>query len=347
MRVEDQQSTNMKKKLQQLQKDFATAIKKIADVTGLEKLEAEYFSRKSGQMTNIMKEMKSLSADVKKEVGKLSNDVKNEIQNLITKKREELEAKKWESIKTDEKIDVTAPRLPSKKQGTIHPITQARWDMEDVARSMGFTIEDGPELESDHYVFEAINIPKHHPARDSQDTFYIKGNPEWCMRSHVSNMQGRMLEKYGAPLRAAYPGRSFRNEALDATHEHTFMQFEALVVDKNINIGNLVGIIKELLKGLYKKDDIEVRLRPSYFPFVEPGFELDMKYTDKNGEEKWMEMLGCGLMHPSVIEQAGLDPNEYQGLAFGMGLDRLVMLKHEIEDIRHLRAGDLRFLKQF
>jgi len=337
----------MKKKLEQLQTTFKKAITSITSFKDLEILEQEFFSRKSGHMTMLMKDMKDLSIEVKKEVGKLSNVAKTTMQEMLDKKRAELEAKKWESLAETEKIDVTAPQIPQSRKGSIHPITQARWDMEDVARSMGFIIEDGPELESDHYVFEAINIPKHHPARDSQDTFYIKGNPEWCMRSHVSNMQGRLLEKYGAPIRAAYPGRSFRNEALDATHEHTFMQFEAMVVDKHIDIGHLVGIIKELLKGLYKKDDIEVRLRPSYFPFVEPGFELDMKYIDKNGEEKWMEMLGCGLMHPSVIESAGLDPKEYQGLAFGMGLDRLVMLKHEIEDIRHLRSGDIRFLEQF
>lgn len=336
----------MKKELEQLKKEFASAIAKIKNAEELEALEQTFFSRKSGKMTLAMKDMKDLSEVERREMGQLSNQIKTEMQTAIADKRREFESAIWNTLAESEKIDVTQPALFALEQGTVHPITQARFEMEEVARSMGFIVEDGPELESDYYVFEAINIPPHHPARDSQDTFYIKNHPSWCMRSHVSNMQVRLLEKYGAPLRAAYPGRCFRNEALDAKHEHTFTQFEALVVDKEINIGHLVGIIQELLKGLYKRD-VEVRLRPSYFPFVEPGFELDMKYTDKNGEEKWMEMLGCGLMHPHVLESAGLDPKEWQGLAFGMGLDRLVMLKYGIEDIRHFRSGDLRFLKQF
>lgn len=336
----------MKKDLEKLQKEFSKKIEKIVDIPGLQELEQEYFSRKSGKLTLLMKGMKDLAAEARREMGVFANEVKAVLEKAIIQKQTEFDLKKWDTLVVDEKIDVTLPRLPVHKVGTLHPITQAKQDMEEVARSMGFVIEDGPELESDYYVFEAINIPPHHPARDSQDTFYIKDHPNWCMRSHVSNMQVRLLEKYGAPLRAAYPGRCFRNEALDATHEHTFMQFEAMVVDKEINIGHLVGIIKELLKGLFKRD-VEVRLRPSYFPFVEPGFELDMKYIDKNGQEKWMEMLGCGLMHPNVLKEAGLDPKEWQGLAFGMGLDRLVLRKYEIEDIRHFRSGDMRFLKQF
>lgn len=336
----------MKKELEQLKKHFLSALEKVKNAEELSILEQEYFSRKSGKMTLIMKEMKDLNDVEKREMGAETNVVKHVMMDAIETKRREFESAVWQTLGESEAIDVTQPCLQTREYGTIHPITQARYDMEEVARSMGFIIEDGPELESDYYVFEAINIPPHHPARDSQDTFYIKNNPNFCMRSHVSNMQVRLLEKYGAPLRAAYPGRSFRNEALDATHEHTFTQFEALVVDKEINIGHLVGIIRELLKGLYGRE-VEVRLRPSYFPFVEPGFELDMKYTDKNGQEKWMEMLGCGLMHPHVLESAGLDPAVWQGLAFGMGLDRLSMLKYGIEDIRHFRSGDLRFLKQF
>ncbi len=336
----------MKKELEQLKKDFLVAVEKVKTAVELSVLEQEYFSRKSGKMTLVMKEMKDCSDEEKREMGAATNVVKKIMTDAIAAKQHEFESAVWQLLGTTEAIDVTQPSLAIVEKGTIHPITQARFDMEEVARSMGFIIEDGPELESDYYVFEAINIPPHHPARDSQDTFYIKNNPNLCMRSHVSNMQVRLLEKYGAPLRAAYPGRSFRNEALDATHEHTFTQFEALVVDKEINIGHLVGIIQELLKGLYHRE-VEVRLRPSYFPFVEPGFELDMKYIDKNGQEKWMEMLGCGLMHPHVLESAGLDPAVWQGLAFGMGLDRLSMLKYGIEDIRHFRSGDLRFLKQF
>lgn len=336
----------MKKELEKIHKEFEKGLSEVSDLLGLEELEQAFFSRKHGIFTQAMKGLKDLSGDVRKEAGKFANEVKGAIEDLLDVKKDELEREKLSRIGELERIDVTQPKLPNKRRGSVHPLSQAYWNMVDVATAMGFIVEDGPELESDFYTFEAINIPKHHPARDSQDTFYIKDHPDWCMRAHVSNMQVRMLQKYGAPLRAAYPGRCFRNEALDATHEHTFDQFEALVVDKEINIGHLVGVITELLKGLYGKE-VVVRLRPSYFPFVEPGFELDMKYTDKAGNEKWLEMLGCGLMHPQVLKSAGLDPNEWQGLAFGMGLDRLVMLKYEIEDIRHFRSGDLRFATQF
>ena len=336
----------MKKDVSQLEKDFLKAINTVGSIGDLQKLEQAYFSRKSGKMTLLMKGMGGLSEKERKEVGAASNKVKKTLEQAIAKKQRELEAKKWEQIAVDEAIDVTQPYLPTKERGTLHPLTQALWELERVVKSMGFLVEDGPELESDYYNFQALNIPEFHPARDAQDTFYIKDHPNWLMRAHPSNMQVRLLQKYGAPLRAAYPGRNFRNEALDATHEHTFMQFEALVVDREINVSHLVGIIQELLEGLLKRE-VELRLRPSFFPFVEPGFELDIKYTDKNGKEKWMEMLGCGLMHPNVIRAANLDPNEWQGLAFAWGLDRMVMIKHGIEDVRHFRSGDLRFLKQF
>ncbi len=337
----------MKDELKKLQELFLQKLDDVGALDVLEELEQEFFARKTGKMSLVMKEMKDLSEDMRKEIGKSANEIKQIMLGGLEQKKKELDKQAWDAIAETEKIDVTQPLFPKRGYGHVHPITQAMWHMESVARRMGFMIEDGPELDSDFYCFEGLNIPAHHPARDSQDTFYIKGsNKDWCMRPHVSNMQVRHLKKYGAPLRIAYPGRVFRNEALDATHEHTFEQFEALIVDKHITIAHLIGVMKELISGFYGKD-MDVRLRPGYFPFVEPGFELDIKYTDADGCEKWMEMLGCGLMHPNVIKEAGLDPNEYQGLAFGIGFDRLVMLKYAIEDIRHLRGGDLRFLKQF
>jgi len=336
----------MENKLKKLQDSFVKQLKKVGTLNVLEELEQDFFARKTGKMSLVMKEMKDLSEDMRKEVGKTANEIKQIMVGGIEEKKQELKRKKWDDVAKAEKIDVTQPLVPRREQGNIHTITQAMWHMEDVAKRMGFMVEDGPELDSDYYCFEALNIPAYHPAGDSQDTFYIKGNEKMCMRPHVSNMQVRLLKKYGAPLRIAYPGRVYRNEALDSTHEHTFEQFEAFVVDKNITVGHLIGVMKELISGFYGKE-MDVRLRPGYFPFVEPGFELDIKYTDVNGNEKWMEMLGCGLMHPNVIREAGLDPAEYQGLAFGIGFDRLVMLKYHIEDIRHLRSGDLRFLKQF
>jgi len=343
----------MEEQLIQLKKQFDDAVGSAASVSDIEALEQEYFSRKAGKMTGLMKQMKDMSVEEKKKFGKHLNDVKQTLVQSLEKKRSELEAKEWESRLEKESLDVTQPQLPRKQKGHLHPITTAMHEMSEVARAMGFIVEDGPELDSDYYSFEGLNIPKHHPARDGTDTFYIKDHPDLAMRPHVSNMQGRLLQKYGAPLRAAYPGRVFRNEALDATHGHTFYQFEALVVDRDINIGHLVGIIEELLMGLFGRK-VPVRLRPGYFPFVEPGFEMDIQCFMCMGEgcrickkTGWIEMLGCGLMHPRVIEQAGYDSSEWNGLAFGMGLDRLVMMKYGIEDIRHMHSGDLRFLEQF
>jgi phenylalanyl-tRNA synthetase alpha chain len=341
----------MKQQLEQLLKQFKADITSLQLPEKLVEIENTYFSRKHGLLTEIMKEMRGLSVDVRKDIGQFANEVKAEMELLLEQTKISLETAVLREQLIQEAIDVTQPNLQVRPRATghVHPLTQGRLDMERIAERMGFIIEDGPELESDYYVFESLNIPKSHPARDSQDTFYIKNHPEWCMRSHVSNMQVRLMNKYGEggtrPLRAAYPGRVFRNEALDATHEHTFYQFEACMVDREITIGNLVGVIQALLEGLFQRD-VEVRLRPSYFPFVEPGFELDMKATI-GGKEKWVEMLGCGLMHPTVLHEGGYDPTEWQGLAFGMGLNRLVMAKYGIEDIRHFHSGDLRFLNQF
>ena len=331
----------MKEKLEQIITDAEAAIRAAQSLDALEQVEQDIFGRKSGSMTNLMKSMKDLSETERREMGKAANGAKEKISSFLQKKREQLESSKWETLEQEERIDVTQPLLPIRERGHVHPLTQALWKLEDVARGMGFMIEDGPELESDYFVFQALNIPEHHPARDSQDTFYIKNHPAWCMRPHVSNQQVRLMKKHGAPIRVAYPGRVFRNEAVDATHEHTFQQFEALMVDKNISVSHLIGIMKELVRGLYGKE-MNIRFRPGYFPFVEPGFEMDIEF---NG--KWLEMLGCGLIHPEVLKAAGLDPNEYQGLAFGIGLDRMVMIKHGIEDVRHLRSGDMRFLEQF
>lgn len=347
----------MKKELERLQKDFQKALRRATDTASLDAIEQEFFSRKSGALSLVMKGLKNVSGKERKEIGRHANAVKQELEEAFQDKRQEImHAAMADQIK-HERIDVTQPRLPRQEVGHLHPITQAVWEMERVARSMGFIVEDGPELESDYYAFESLNIPKHHPARDSQDTFYIKGHTNWCMRPHVSNMQVRLMRTYNEkgtqPVRLAYPGRCFRNEATDATHEHTFYQYESLVVDRQITIGHLVGIIKELLAGLFQKD-VRVRARPGYFPFVEPGFEMDMScfLCDQAGcsvckKTGWVEMLGCGLVHPNVMREAGYDPTAWNGLAFGMGLDRLVMLKYGIEDIRHFRSGDLRFVQQF
>lgn len=339
----------MKEQFEAIKKEFQKAMKDVVDFAHLEELEKRFFSRKSGEFSQLMKGMKDLSDDMRKDIGKFANVVKNDLEEMLIGKRQELDNEQLAKIGEEEKIDVTQSLESRTSFGHMHPLTQGAAQMEDVMQRMGFIVEDGPELESQYFVFESLNIPKHHPARDAQDTFYIKDNESWCMRSHTSNMQVRLMQQYNekgtVPVRAAVPGRVFRNEALDATHEHTFYQMEGFIVDKDITIGDLVGVLKELLGALFQKD-VEVRLRPSYFPFVEPGFELDMK-TDLGKGETWVEMLGCGLIHPHVLQQGGYDPKTWQGFAFGMGINRLVMAKYGIEDIRHFMSGDLRFLNQF
>ncbi|MBD3311612.1 MAG: phenylalanine--tRNA ligase subunit alpha [Candidatus Magasanikbacteria bacterium] len=343
----------MKNELQKLKKEFIKGLEEIRDGVQLDELEKRFFSRRSGEMTQIMKNLKDLSGEARKEFGKLANEIKREFQELIEEKKTELEKEDKSGLSSEESIDVTRPKLPQTENGHFHPITIVHNKLEDLFTSMGFMVLDGPELESNYYAFEALNIPADHPARESMDTFYIKDHSDWCMRPHTSPVQIRAMQKYGAPIRAVVSGRCFRNEATDASHEHTFYQMEGLVVDKDISIANLIGVMKELLQGILERE-VEVRLRPGFFPFVEPGFELDMKCLVCEGEgcgackhSGWVETLPCGLVHPKVIEYGGLDPKEYSGFAFGLGSMRLVMQKYGIEDIRHLHSGDVRFLEQF
>jgi len=339
----------MQKDLEQLHVAFANDLNATSDLLALETIEQKYFSRKSGMLTEIMKQMAALSPEEKKSFGQEVNAVKQEMEKMLAEKRQSLRAKELAGKLEAEEIDVTQPKLPRFERGHLHPITQAIWELEEVAKKMGFIIEDGPEIESEYYIFDALNIPEYHPAREAQDTFYLKDHPNWTMRSHVSGMQVRQMRQYGAPLRAVHLGRVFRNEALDATHGHTFYQFDCIVVDKDLSIGNLVGVIKTLLEGLYKRR-VELRLRPAFFPFVEPGFEMEMKVTvgvDSEQKTKWTEIVGCGMTHPNVIKAGGLDSKKYDGFAFSLGVDRLIMGKYGIEDIRHIHGGDLRFLNNF
>jgi phenylalanyl-tRNA synthetase alpha chain len=296
--------------------------------------------------------MKNLGAEAKKRVGPIANEIKRSIEEAFAARESELSVGETEAQMDKEWFDVTLPGEKNKR-GHLHPNTQVQYELEDLFRSLGFLILDGPELESDYYNFEALNIPPYHPARDSQDTFYIKDKPNWLMRTHTSPVQVRALQKYGAPIRAIVPGRVFRNEATDASHEHTFYQLEGLVVDKNISIANLTAVMNLLLKKILKQE-IKTRLRPGYFPFVEPGFELDIQCLICGGKgcpvckhSGWVELLPCGMVHPNVLRHGGIDPEKYSGFAFGLGLNRLVMMKYGIDDIRLLQSGDVRFLEQF
>ena len=315
----------------------------------LEKLKVKYLGRKS-EISSILKSLGSLSSDVRPKVGKKSNEVKKEITNYLEKRNHELLESIFNRLEDEEKIDITEPGEKT-KLGHMHPITQMRIEVEDIFTSMGFSIMSGPEIELEYYNFEALNIPKDHPARDMQDTIWTKDNN--LLRTHTSCVQIRTVEKFKPPIRAIAPGRVFRYEETDASHEHTFYQVEGLMIDKNISVSNLIAVMKTMLKEVFHRD-VKVRLRPGYFPFVEPGFELDINCLICGGKgcpvckySGWVELLPCGLVHPNVLKAGGIDPNEYSGFAFGMGLDRLVMMRYEVNDIRLFHSGDLRFLEQF
>lgn len=336
-----------------VQKKFLSDLKRVADLSALDQLEQLYFSRKSGLVTELMKQLKSLSEDERRTVGKDVQEMKTAIDAAFEEKKQMLKAAQWKKVLEEEVIDVTQPLLPSRHRGTVHPNTQVQQDIEDLFTSMGFLIADGPELESEYYNFESVNVPADHPARDMQDTFYIKGHPHWVMRTHTSSVQVRAMQKYGVPLRMISPGRCFRNEATDVRHEHTFNQLEGVVVDKHITVSHMKGVLEVIAKHLYGPET-KVRLRPKFYPFVEPGVNGEVTcHVCAGGGCKlckftgWLEIFGAGMIHPNVLKAGGANPEEYQGFAFGFGFTRLVMLKYKIEDIRDLQSGDLRFLNQF
>jgi len=343
----------MQKELEQIKKEFETKIKKIADAASLGELEQKYFSRKNGKFTELMKGLKDLAVEARKDAGLMLNNVKTELEHLLEEKKKEFEKEKMSRLFEKEKIDVTQPLLTEQTVGHLHPNTLIQYSLEDLFTSMGFMVWDGPELESDYYNFTALNIPETHPARDMQDTFYIKGHSDWVMRTHTSSFQVRAMEKFGVPLRLIVPGRVFRNESTDPRHEHTFYQLEGVVVDKNITFSHLKGVLETVAKHLYG-EETQVRLRPKFYPFVEPGVNGEVTCFLCKGQgcrvckhTGWLEVFGAGMVHPNVLKEAGVDSTQYQGFAFGFGLSRLVMLKYGIEDVRHLQSGDLRFLQQF
>jgi phenylalanyl-tRNA synthetase alpha chain len=290
-----------------------------------------------------------MSAEEKKEFGIAVNNLKNELENLLEEKKVSLEEEAInKALDEMPRVDLTTPS--SEKTGSLHPVTIIQERLIELFTSMGFTVEDGNEVETEYNNFEAVNVPKYHPARDMQDTFWLENGE--LLKTHTSAAQNRIMRKYNGPLKAIFPGRCFRNEDLDASHENTFFQLEGVVVGKNVTVANLIYFEKEMLKALFKKD-IEVRLRPGFFPFVEPGFELDCSCpycggkgcrVCKNGG--WIELCPCGMIHPKVLEMGGINPEEYQGFAFGLGFTRLAMMTYEINDIRLLNSGNIKALKQ-
>lgn len=336
--------------LQQLKIRALEEIRKASDQNQLRDLEIKYLGRK-GELTKILRMVGDLPEQERGRIGDLANQVKNALASEIGRVKKSLGEKGGGIADEKEWIDITVSKMKD-SLGHLNPVSKVQYELEDIFSSMGFMVLDGPELESEYYNFEALNIPSWHPARDMQDTFYVEGE-KLLMRTQTSPMQVRTMEKYGAPLRAVVPGRCFRNEATDARHEHTFYQLEGFMVDKNVSFSNLKAILEVTAQKLYGKDT-RVRLRPKYFPFVEPGVNGEVtcflchgkgcRVCKKTG---WLEIFGAGLIHPSVLKAGGINPEKWSGFAFGFGLTRLAMLKYGIDDVRLFCGGDLRFLNQF
>ncbi|MDQ2899499.1 MAG: phenylalanine--tRNA ligase subunit alpha [Acidobacteriota bacterium] len=328
------------------------ALARIAGAGSAEDLQAvrvEVLGRK-GTLAQISKDMGKLAPEERARVGKLLNQAKQSLDHALEAREAVFNAAALRARLDAEWLDLTLP-APGPRPGSLHPVTQIQWEIEDLFRSLGFTVLDGPEVETEYHNFDALNIPPDHPARDMQDTFWLEGGN--LLRTHTSPVQVRGMEKLGPPLRMIAPGRVFRNESVDASHEHTFYQLEGMMIDRDVSVGNLIYFMKTLLTAIFHRD-VTVRLRPGFFPFVEPGFELDIRCLICGGDgcpvckqSGWVELLPCGLVNPRVLKMSGIDPEQWNGFAFGLGLTRLAMMRYGIDDIRLLQGGDLRFLRQF
>lgn len=343
----------MKLKIENIKKEFFDTLERAISAQDVEQIRVQLLGKK-GVITELLGEMKNLSPEDKREFGPLINQLKSEAETRIQTAQDKIATKNLAlTTAKKENFDITAYR-PGTVTGHLHPYTQIIEEIEDIFISMGFEIFDGPELESDHYNFEALNIPQNHPARDMYDTFW-SNKPGTLLRTHTSSVQARILEakSKSLPIAGIVPGRCYRHEATDASHDFMFMQCEGILVDENITIANLFATAKSFLKALFKKDNIEIRIRPGYFPFVEPGVEIDMQCPFcKSGcsvckKSRWIEIFPGGMVHPNVLSCAGIDETKYSGFAFGFGLTRLAMIKYKISDIRLLHSGNIKFLEQF
>ena len=332
----------MEKELESLIANLKKELKECSKEADILNVKSKYVGKKS-RITEILGNLKNMTVEEKRKYGSLINNTKKEMESIIASSLESLESKA--NITFDDTLDYDI------ENGSLHPVTIVAKEVTDCLKKMGFTVVSGPEMESEYYNFEALNVPKDHPARDMQDTYYLDNG--MLLRTQTSDNQIRGMENYGAPLRICAPGRTFRNEDLDANHENTFFQIEGMVIDENISIENLMYVMQELLSEVFKTD-LKVRLRPGFFPFTEPSYEMDMSCvicggkgcpTCKNGG--WIELIGCGMVHPNVLRAGGVDPEKYTGFAFGIGLTRLAMMKYKISDIRVLNSGDIRYLKNF
>lgn len=341
----------MEEQLQALQKEAEEKIRAAADLKELENIRVAYLGKK-GPITEILRGMGKLSKEERPKVGQLANDVRGAITEQLEIKQKRLEEEQIEQRLAEETIDVTLPGRPV-KWGNPHPLTAVIEEIEDLFLGMGFSIAEGPQVETDYYNFEAMNIPKNHPARDMQDTFYL--TEDILLRTHTSPVQARTMEAHHGkgPVKVICPGKTYRRDADDATHSHQFMQIEGLVVDENIRLSDLKGVLTVFAKKLFGEER-DVRFRANYFPFTEPSAEMDISCAQCGGKgcrickgTGWIEILGSGMVHPNVLRMSGFDPEKYTGFAFGMGPERIAMLKYGIEDIRHFYNSDVRFLQQF
>ncbi|MCP3917104.1 MAG: phenylalanine--tRNA ligase subunit alpha [bacterium] len=327
-----------------------TKIGACADATGLKAIEREY-TGKDGVVQALLASIPSLPPEERRGVGQGANQLKQAVLEALAGRESELAQVSLAAERKGEGYDPTLPPA-AVQRGSLHPVTMVMREVEDLFQSMGYSVLDGPEVELDYYNFEALNFPPDHPAREEYDTFWCDREGKLLLRTHTSPVQIRTLERLKPPIRAIVPGRVFRHEELDASHEHTFHQVEGLVVDEGVTVGHLTGTLKSFLRELFQRD-LDVRLRPGYFPFVEPGFEFDIRcpFCEDGcrvcSKTTWVEFCGCGMVHPNVLRAGDVDPEKYTGFAFGFGLDRLVMLRYGIDDIRHFMGGDLRFLEQF
>ncbi len=335
--------------LSELEASTLARVEKTQTQDELEAIRVEVLGRK-GTLAGISREMGKLPPTERADLGKQLNAAKQTLEAALEARKAEFESVALAKRLDGEWVDLTIPS-PGVRLGSLHPITQIQMEIEDLFRSLGFAVLDGPEVETEYHNFDALNIPADHPARDMQDTFWLEGGN--LLRTHTSPVQVRGMERFEPPLRMIAPGRVFRNETVDASHEHTFYQLEGMMIDRHVSVGNLIYFMKTLLTAIFHKE-VTVRLRPGYFPFVEPGFELDIRCLICGGtgcavckQSGWVELLPCGLVNPKVLRMSGIDPEKWNGFAFGLGLTRLVMMRYGIDDIRWLQSGDLRFLRQF
>lgn len=341
----------MKEKLEQIKILAAQKLEQSKDLKSLEELRVELLGKK-GELTQILKGMGSLSKEERPIIGQLANEVRANIETSLEKAKTQLLAKQQELKLKAETIDVTMPGKV-RQLGHRHPMTQVIDNIKDIFIGMGYEVAEGPEVETAYYNFEALNIPKDHPARDEQDTFYVEGLGDFLLRTQTSPMQVRVMENKKPPIRIIAPGRVYRSDEVDATHSPVFHQLEGLVIDKGITMGDLKGALEVFAKELFGADT-KVRFRPHHFPFTEPSAEMDASCFACGGkgcrvckDSGWIEVLGCGMVHPKVLEMCGIDSTVYSGFAFGMGLERVAMQKYGITDLRLLYENDTRFLKQF